>query len=81
MSFDFITSDIIRVFEMMAHFTKEEAEFGKLKDLFKVEQPISKTLEVRAQVFQLVFVLLYTDRRSMCEFSEKLKNIVYWPIF
>lgn len=61
MSFDFITSDIIRVFEMMAHFMKEEVEFGKLKDLFKVEQPISKTPEVRAQVFQLVFVLLYTD--------------------
>lgn len=64
MSFDFITSDIIRALETMAHFMKEEAKFGKVKDLFKVEQPISKTPEVRAQVFPLVPVLLYTDPRS-----------------
>lgn len=60
----------------MAHFMKEEAKFGKRNDVFKVEPSISKTPKIRAQVFQLVFVLLYTS-----EFSEKLKNIVYWPVF
>lgn len=65
MSFDFITSDVIRALEMMAHFMKEEAKFEKLKDLFMVQQPISKTPEVRAEVFQLVFVLLYTDPKSI----------------
>lgn len=36
---------------------KEEPKLGKLKDLFKVEQPMSKTPESRAQAFHLVFVL------------------------
>lgn len=43
----------------------------KLQDLFKVNQPISKTTEISAQVFQLVFVLHYNELRGQSgEFNE-----------
>lgn len=48
MSFDFINSDIIRALEMMAHFMKEEAKFGKRNHLFKVEHPINERSEPKS---------------------------------
>lgn len=45
-----VISAILRALVMMVHLMWEELMLGKCKDLFKVEQPISKTPEIRASL-------------------------------
>lgn len=57
-SMSFINSDIIRALEMMAHFMKEEAKFGKWNHLFKVEHPINKRSEPKSSNWYLCYSTL-----------------------
>ena len=45
-----VISAILRALVMMVHLMWEELMLGKCKDLFKVEEPISKTPEIRASL-------------------------------